>query len=145
MEQAECGAHTSGPLYTGGWGVNMGRSSQPVKLRYILCHNEKGNLSTLIIVLFNKKHFLMGFWGAHWIMVVKGGNMTNEVWFPWNFIFLHVSVWDFKALDEITSHVPTCTSLKIEVITDMKSKEKQSGTLLSTQTGLLVVRWGPGI
>jgi hypothetical protein len=42
----------------------MGHYNQPVKLHYILYHNEKGNLSKLIIVLFNKKHFLIGFWGA---------------------------------------------------------------------------------
>jgi hypothetical protein len=59
----------------------MGHSSQPVKLHYILCHNEKGNLSKLIIVLFNKNHFLTGFWGSNWIMAMKGSNMTNEILF----------------------------------------------------------------
>lgn len=145
MEQAECGVHAPRTLYTGGWGVIMWRSSQPFELHYILGHNEKGNFSTLIIVLFNKKPFLIGFWGAHWVMLMKGGNVTIEVLFSWNFIFFHVTGFDFEALDEITSHVLTCTSLKTEVSTHMKSKEKQSVALLSTQSGLLVVRWGCGI
>jgi hypothetical protein len=61
--------------------VNKGSSSKPVILHYILCHNEKGNLSKLITVLFNKKHFLIGFLGANWIMLMKGSNMTNEILF----------------------------------------------------------------
>jgi hypothetical protein len=80
MEEAECGVHTCRPLYTGGSGMIMGHSSQPVKLHYILFHNEKHNLSKLII-LFNKKHFLIGFWGTTWIMVMKGCNMTNAILF----------------------------------------------------------------
>jgi hypothetical protein len=59
----------------------MGSSSQPVKLHYVLCHNEKGNLSKLVIVLFYKKHFLIGFWGGNSIMLMKGSNMTNEILF----------------------------------------------------------------
>jgi hypothetical protein len=37
--------------------VIMGSSSQLVILHCILCHNEKGNLSKLIIVLFNKNTY----------------------------------------------------------------------------------------
>jgi hypothetical protein len=82
MEEAECSIHTCRSLYTGGCGMIMGHSNQPFKLHFILCHNEKGNLSKLIIVLLNKKHFLIGFSGTNWIMVMKGSsNMTNEILF----------------------------------------------------------------